>query len=120
MKHVMDLLQKQDGRTRLLKRALGLAGLFLFCMVYRCPFYWLLHIKCPGCGMTHALLCALRLDFSAAFRWHCLFPVVPVCAAYVLFRDRFSLGKKREDAALAVIMFLFLARWVILFAGGNL
>lgn len=117
---MIDLLQKQDDWTRPLKKALGLAGLFLFCMIYRCPFYWLLHVKCPGCGMTHALLCALRLDFSAAFRWHCLFPVVLVGAVYVLVQEWFPLGKKWEDIALFIIMFLFLARWVFLFARGNL
>lgn len=32
-----------------------------------CPFRFFFGISCPGCGMTRALLAALRLDFAAAF-----------------------------------------------------
>ena len=33
-----------------------------------CPVYTIFHVKCPGCGMTHAAMAALRLDFPEA--WH--------------------------------------------------
>ena len=34
-----------------------------------CPFRFFFGISCPGCGMTRALLAALRLDFAAAFSY---------------------------------------------------
>ncbi len=33
-----------------------------------CPVYTIFHVKCPGCGMTHAAMAALKLDFPEA--WH--------------------------------------------------
>ncbi len=40
----------------------------LFRIPHRCLFQYFLHIPCPGCGVTHALLGVLRLDFTAAWR----------------------------------------------------
>lgn len=42
-----------------------------------CPFRFFFGISCPGCGMTRALLAALRLDFAAAFSYHPLFFLLP-------------------------------------------
>lgn len=42
-----------------------------------CPFRYFFGISCPGCGMTRALLAALRLDFVAAFSYHPLFFLLP-------------------------------------------
>lgn len=46
-----------------------------------CPFRFFFGISCPGCGMTRALLAALRLDFAAAFSYH---PVVFPAAVFPL------------------------------------
>jgi hypothetical protein len=35
-----------------------------------CPFRRLTGIPCPGCGMGHALVFALRGDFAGSFRSH--------------------------------------------------
>lgn len=43
-----------------------------------CPFRFFFGISCPGCGMSRALLAALRLDFAAAFSFHPLFFLLPL------------------------------------------
>jgi hypothetical protein len=45
-------------------------------LMFGCPFRLITGIPCPGCGMTHAFLAAFRFDFTEAFRWHPLFPLV--------------------------------------------
>jgi len=61
-------------------RSFGLAlcvfiGLHLVCTaaglaVYQCPFHLLTGLDCPGCGMSRAVLCLLRGDWSASVQWH--------------------------------------------------
>ncbi len=42
-------------------------------LFYRCPIKLITGKDCPGCGMTRAIIAALRFDFSAAFSYHPLF-----------------------------------------------
>lgn len=50
--------------------------------LYHCPLRWGLGIECPGCGMTRAAACLLRLDFAGAWRMH---PLVFAAAGFLLF-----------------------------------
>ncbi len=44
-----------------------------------CPIYTIFHVKCPGCGMTHAAMAALKLDFPEAWQSNVLaLTVVPL------------------------------------------
>lgn len=49
-----------------------------------CIFQTLLGIPCPGCGMTRAILSALRLDLKAAFLYHPMFWSMPILYLYFL------------------------------------
>ena len=42
---------------------------------FPCLLFELTGLQCGGCGMTRAAVAALRLDFSAAFSYHALWPV---------------------------------------------
>ena len=46
--------------------------------VYGCPIYRFFHIPCPCCGVTRAWIACLQGDIVTAFRYHALFPVIPV------------------------------------------
>ena len=37
-----------------------------------CPFRLLTGHRCPGCGMGHAVVAAMRGDFGASFHYHAL------------------------------------------------
>lgn len=42
-----------------------------------CPMVMLTGFPCPGCGLTRAVFCLFRLDFSGAFRIHpFIYPIV--------------------------------------------
>lgn len=57
------------------------AGMYVWSIP--CPFRAFLGIRCPGCGMTRALVSALQLRFLDAFSYHLMFWSVPVL--YVCF-----------------------------------
>lgn len=59
-----------------------------------CPIKWFTGISCPGCGMTRAFRCALRLDFPAAFGFHPLFFTVPLIFPLAALRKRFPRAVK--------------------------
>jgi hypothetical protein len=41
-----------------------------------CLFKTLMHIPCPGCGLTRSFACLLDLDFRGAFYYHPLWILV--------------------------------------------
>ena len=53
-----------------------------------CFFRRVFGIPCPGCGMTRAVFCALRGDFSGAFSYHPLWILLPVFG-FLVFRMLF-------------------------------
>lgn len=71
-----------------------------------CPIRFVTGISCAGCGMTRAWLSVLSLDFSDAFYYHPLWPLVPAAAAVWLLRTRIPLHIRRMLVCGAVILFL--------------
>ena len=77
-----------------------------------CLFKYFLNIECLGCGMTRAILCALKLDFRGAFMYHSMFWSIPILYVYFLF-DGKVVGKKIVDlTVLIAILIGFLLNWV--------
>lgn len=64
-----------------MKNALKI-GIFLsiwaFLCICGCPFYRLLHIQCPGCGLTRAWIAFLHGDWRGALQYHLLFLPAPL------------------------------------------
>lgn len=58
-----------------------------------CPILSLTGIRCPGCGMTRALLSAIHFDFKQAFSYHAMFWAVPVLYISFLFDGRLFKNK---------------------------
>ena len=86
-----------------------LVGLLILLYFYQCPFQ-LVGLSCPGCGMTRAFFALLRLDFSSAFYYHPLWPLVIVVVVYLLSRyfAWFRLSEVNEKRLLVVIVLIFL------------
>lgn len=103
----------KDKKYTIFRRIMELLGLLFLCLFYRCPFRLLLHIECPGCGMTRAVLALMRLDFKQAFQYHSLFPLALLCGGYYVLREYVYIGRKKEQFALVVIAVLFIIRWGI-------
>lgn len=94
---------KDSGDTMV--KSLGKVGLLLpivFCMIPTswfesrrslCLIYNLFGVRCPGCGMTKALSCAVHGDFKQALRYNPLVMVVLPLLCYAWLRPLLSLSR---------------------------
>lgn len=80
-----------------------------------CIYQRLFGISCPGCGMTRAVISALKLDFAAAFSYHRMFWSVPVLYLYFLFDGKLFFKKSLDRAVLIFIAVGFLLNWILNF-----
>lgn len=96
----------------------GTAFILLVVVIYyitkvKCPILTLTGIKCLGCGMTRAVISAIKLDFKAAFSYHYMFWSIPLIYLIFLFDGR--IFKKK---CLNVILYIllssgFVINWII-------
>ncbi len=106
--------------TKLLATAAIFAAIMLL-WLFRipCVILTLTGIECFGCGLTRAVISALKFDFTAAFRYHSMFWSIPILYLYFLFDGRlFSLKpnlKFLDAAALVLIAIGFLLNWLKIF-----
>ena len=85
------------------KHVLLLLILGALCL-YGCPFYRLLGLSCPGCGLTRAWLCFLRGEWAKALEYHLLFLPAPLFLLLAIHRDAPALKNTRF---LPPLLFLF-------------
>lgn len=93
----------------------ALAAILILACFYHCPFYFVFHIPCPGCGMTRAFLRALCLDFKGAFLYHPLWPAAGAALFYLFHRSVLpkKLSGRMEKLLFGVICALFIAVYLI-------
>ena len=76
--------------------------------IYHCPFKYILGISCPTCGLTRAMICFFKLDFSGAFHYHAFWPVVVVGSIiYTLYITKIiKINKKKILSIIYIICML--------------
>ena len=104
------------GWKRRAVRDLFLLGCLVALSILGCPVYELLGILCPCCGVTRAWCALLAGEVGLAFRYHALFPAIPMFGVLYLCRDALPLRWRRAaDACLilfAVAIFVYgVLRW---------
>lgn len=75
-----------------------------------CPVKSLTGIPCPGCGLSRAAVSLLRLDLTAAFRYHPMVFVLPPVVLLVLFGPNPLLGSKTRER---MLLWSVLGVWVV-------
>lgn len=75
-----------------------------------CIFEAIFNIPCIGCGMTRALLSAVKFDFVSAFLYHKMFWSVPILYLYFLFD-----GKLFGNKLLNRVVFICIAAGFVVF-----
>lgn len=78
-----------------------------------CPIHFMTGINCPGCGMSRALFCVLRLDLPRAFAFHPLWWLLPVLAVFWFLRESSRISRRTFDRFLAVFSALFILVYLI-------
>ena len=120
----MKKLRFGDEITSAIKRwgscilAVVLVYGLMFAWGITCPIRFLTGISCPGCGMTRAVLSALRFRFADAFCFHplwiLLLPAVALIG-YLSFKEK----RNARRAVLIVCATLLLAVYVFRMAMGS-
>ncbi|MBR6903065.1 MAG: DUF2752 domain-containing protein [Clostridia bacterium] len=82
------------------------------CLVYR-----VFHIECLSCGMFHACLAALRLDFNRAFYLHPMFWSMPIIALYIVFEGKLFKKKAANIAIILIIAIGFVVQYILKYKG---
>jgi hypothetical protein len=125
----LNVLRPAPGapfRAAVVSGAGVLAAVAMLLPLRLCLSAALLHIPCPGCGMTRAAFALLRGDWSAAFALHPLsIFIAPVGAVLALeHADRYvwtgqALGPpaRWKAALLALFVVLLVAVWISRFFG---
>jgi len=97
--------QKVLDRLKLCAMIFGIY-LFLSLLHIGCPIKAFTGISCPGCGMTRAVVAALRFHFKDAFYYHPLFLLTPLMFLLFLF-DEFVPSKiKKVSWTIIIIAFI--------------
>lgn len=105
---------REDARIALL---MGAAVLVMLLTDAGCPIKRAAGVSCPGCGMSRALLCLLRLDISGAVYFHPLSVVMPFAAAAWLFRRKIPTGLLRALAG--ILIAAFFVCWLLRISAGD-
>ena len=97
------------------------AAVIIIFFLYKCPFEYIFGIPCPGCGMTRAFIALLKLNFTEAFYFHPLFPIVIIVLIFAVldYFKIFAFSRKVKDIATIVIPFIFIAIYFIRLFGGS-
>lgn len=77
-----------------------------------CVFKTFFGIPCPGCGMSHAVIAALHLDFQEAFREHAMFWSMPLVFAIIFFNGEIFPRKWMNLTLIIGIGVGFLANYI--------
>ncbi len=110
-----------------------LFSLLLFCLgalvlirllpyFYRCPFYTITGIPCPGCGMTRAFFAAVRLDWRQALHWNPMVFPFALCCLYAVICFLAGQGKRVRSVKFwgivgAALLIVWLVRIPSIFMG---
>lgn len=78
-----------------------------------CIFIELFGIRCIGCGMTRALLSAIRFDFASAFGYHAMFWSLPILFLYFVFDGNLFKNKILNRAVFIAIAVGFIINWIV-------
>ena len=106
--NVKKVYEQFRQHPQLVRLHLLLFAILAALVIWGCPIYNLLHIRCPGCGLTRAWLSFLRGDLKRALEFHLFFLPMPPFIVLFVHRDVKALRKWRKaiDIALYTLVFL--------------
>ncbi len=84
----------------------------LYILPISCPILSITGIRCFGCGMTRALLAALRFDFATAFSYHMMFWSVPFLYVCFLYDGKLFKKKTLNTLLYVIILIGFIINWI--------
>ena len=88
-----------------------IAYVLLYFLDASCFIKYIFKVPCPGCGLTRAWICCLRLDFESAFNYNKMFWSIPILIFCCMFKWK---GKVRYVAYTIILIILigFALFWI--------
>lgn len=109
----MHRILTYENTKMIIRSMLCLAVIPLQCML-GCPLDRYFHIRCPGCGLTHAWLSFFAGDLRHALSYHPLFLFAPICILLYIWIDYFP-QRMQSLAKQSMVAFAFLNAFCYLF-----
>jgi len=78
-----------------------------------CIFKHFFGISCPGCGMSRAVLSAIKFDFASAFSYHPMVWSLPILYLFFLFNGKVFNKKWLDLGILVAIALGFLINFIV-------
>ncbi len=78
-----------------------------------CLFKQFFGISCPGCGMSRAVLSAIKFDFASAFSYHPMVWSLPILYLFFLFNGKVFNKKWLDYGILIFIALGFLINFIV-------
>lgn len=110
----------KDIKQKLLLTA-GILGMIALMYItgFGCLFRRVTTLPCLGCGMTRAMLSALKLDFATAFQYHAMFWAVPLMYLYLIYDLKPFRSNVVNYVVGGVLIVGFIGNWIYqMFFGG--
>ena len=110
------MIRIKELKNKLILTAIYTCILIIFWSLHiPCLFEHFLKIPCPGCGMSQAVFCAIKLDFVGAFSSHPMFWSMPILYVYYLIDFRGLRNKLPHYIILCAIAVGFGVNWLAKF-----
>lgn len=80
---------------------------------FGCPIKYFLHIDCPACGSTRALVALLRGDTASYFFYNPIALPLLLIVLFALHKELFGLSRRTEalilipSAAVVIVVYIF-------------
>lgn len=80
----------------------------------------LIGIPCPGCGITRAFLCLIKLDIKGAIYYNPLIFIVPIIIWILIFKERPIINKIYKSRLFWILLFclifiVYILRFIYIF-----
>ena len=102
------------GKNRKLRFLIISIAVLLVATVVGCPFYRIIGIPCPCCGVTRAWIAFAQGDIKLAFAYHGLFPIVPFIGVAYVVQDKMNGKPRRWLGVLLYIMAIAVFAYAVL------
>lgn len=121
-KELRQLFTAYDGEkvrkiSHVKQKLIVTLAILMYALVLRvlsvpCVFKWISGFKCPGCGMTRAVLAVMRGEVKAALSFHWMVWSLPVLYFCFLYDGRPFKSKTLNILLYAVVITGFAANWI--------
>ncbi len=110
---IINLPKKRNLKINIIATLVIIAyGLAVYFLPINCLFLQITKIECAGCGITRAIISALKLDFKTAFLLNPMFIAIPILYWCLLVEGEPFKNKVLNFILYSLIILGFIITWI--------